>query len=647
MTQPAQPTVPFDTPHSVAHAAALGTRLRKWADWIALVGLPILCGFIGADSGRDLNWDQLNYHFYIAYAFLGDRLAVDFNAASIQSYINPLPQLPFYWLARSGLDSWLAAFFLAALQGVSLSLLYLAARLATYRMHGYSVVAALSVVSMALAHPVVIAELGSSFAEIVANVPFVAALCALYAGFHRPDGGARAAWWMLAFALAGMAVALKLVYIVFAVGLLMVPLLLSSGWRNRAIRVSAAGAALLGGWYVAGGFWHLRLLESFGNPFFPFFNNIFHSPNYSPIALANDRFSHRGILEIMALPWRMLSLDKFVTTERVVFDPRYAIAVCLAVFALSLRIYRGQRAFNRVTLSGACVVAVWFVGWAISSGNGRYALPMHFAIGLVVAHLCMVASADRFTATASVVGVAIICLISARAFGEQAHWTRAKHADRWLQVNIPESAKVPGALYVSAGYFDRSSSSFLAPWLPQSARFANINGYSNPMPDRPDGRRIAQMIEHHAGEIRLIAEGFPEQFAGKPAALRIWASGINSNLMPYGLRLDDIATCEVVKVNNGSSGDRLKGMASICSLAKVPPLDTRAEKKKIDARFDAIEASLSQKLFPAGTESYFRGDGYCRFYTPLEYYMCESAGRIRVFRIDPREVLLTEPAVRQ
>ena len=40
-------------------------------------------------AGRDLNWDQLNYHFYAAYHFLDGRLERDFMGASIQGYLNP------------------------------------------------------------------------------------------------------------------------------------------------------------------------------------------------------------------------------------------------------------------------------------------------------------------------------------------------------------------------------------------------------------------------------------------------------------------------------------------------------------------------------------------------------------------------------
>src|SRR4051794_38691621 len=51
-------------------------------------------------SGQDLNWDQLNYHFYLPFNLFDGRLHTDFMAANIQGYLNPIPYVPFYWMVR-------------------------------------------------------------------------------------------------------------------------------------------------------------------------------------------------------------------------------------------------------------------------------------------------------------------------------------------------------------------------------------------------------------------------------------------------------------------------------------------------------------------------------------------------------------------
>src|SRR5262245_29774977 len=56
-------------------------------------------------AGRDLNWDQLNYHFYAAYLYLDDRVSQDFMGASFQGYLNPLAYVPFYLMVRANWHS--------------------------------------------------------------------------------------------------------------------------------------------------------------------------------------------------------------------------------------------------------------------------------------------------------------------------------------------------------------------------------------------------------------------------------------------------------------------------------------------------------------------------------------------------------------
>src|SRR3954462_13813396 len=91
-------------------------------------GLPaVVCAAWSVYAGKDVNWDLLNYHYYLGYELLGGRLAQDFFAAGAQSYLNPLAYVPFYLLASSW-HSVAASVMLSLLHGLSLTLLYLLAR---------------------------------------------------------------------------------------------------------------------------------------------------------------------------------------------------------------------------------------------------------------------------------------------------------------------------------------------------------------------------------------------------------------------------------------------------------------------------------------------------------------------------------------
>src|ERR1043166_9908787 len=65
--------------------------------------LLILClvgaGILSWRLGQDANWDLKNYHLYNAYALLAGRWGIDFIPASLQTFFNPLADIPYYILA--------------------------------------------------------------------------------------------------------------------------------------------------------------------------------------------------------------------------------------------------------------------------------------------------------------------------------------------------------------------------------------------------------------------------------------------------------------------------------------------------------------------------------------------------------------------
>ena len=61
--------------------------------------------------GTDATWDLRNYHFYNPWALLHGRLYLDYAPAQIQTYLNPLPDLPFYALVRAEMPAPFIAFF--------------------------------------------------------------------------------------------------------------------------------------------------------------------------------------------------------------------------------------------------------------------------------------------------------------------------------------------------------------------------------------------------------------------------------------------------------------------------------------------------------------------------------------------------------
>ena len=87
----------------------------------ALIALACLMTYL---AGKDANWDLLNYHLYIAHAWVHSKYLTDFMGAGPNSYFNPLGYLPFYAMVMAGWHSLAIGLLLGAFHGLGLIILW-------------------------------------------------------------------------------------------------------------------------------------------------------------------------------------------------------------------------------------------------------------------------------------------------------------------------------------------------------------------------------------------------------------------------------------------------------------------------------------------------------------------------------------------
>src|SRR5262249_49379949 len=87
----------------------------------------ISSGLVSVAPGQDANWDLRNYHIYNAYAFLENRLNIDFAPAQQQTYFNPLLDILIYFPMTHLPPRWFG-FLLGGLHGVNAWLIFLIAQ---------------------------------------------------------------------------------------------------------------------------------------------------------------------------------------------------------------------------------------------------------------------------------------------------------------------------------------------------------------------------------------------------------------------------------------------------------------------------------------------------------------------------------------
>lgn len=299
--------------------------------WTALAGL-LLCAGLSWFKGQDTNWDQLNYHRYIAWAFFHHRLGLDLAPAGLQSYFNPGLDLPLYWLNEHLPGPWVGV-IVGGWHGLVFVFTLLIAREVWPFESGKGLL--LSVLAGVLA-PVFWAGLGNSMGDNAAAVLMLAALYGLlrFVRTAWEDGRAPVWRWVaLSGFLLGACVALKLTNAPPAIAMGVALLLHLPSWRHVWLVLGLIVPAGLLGFALGGGWWFYEVWRQFGNPFFPQFSNLFPSPLTERMSIMDQRFIPDNLGSLLLRPVLML-VEYRITSEFFVLPLLWPLWFMLGLLAL-------------------------------------------------------------------------------------------------------------------------------------------------------------------------------------------------------------------------------------------------------------------------------------------------------------------------
>ena len=117
----APPPVSALNPAPAPVPAPARSHWERLADLALLAVCVGVAGWIAVRMGQDANWDLQNYHYYIGWAWWHDHRAytIDIAAAQLQTYHNPLLDLPFFLMVDAGWDPRTISVVLAAPAGIA------------------------------------------------------------------------------------------------------------------------------------------------------------------------------------------------------------------------------------------------------------------------------------------------------------------------------------------------------------------------------------------------------------------------------------------------------------------------------------------------------------------------------------------------
>ena len=479
----------------------------------AALCVPLLFGLASMLLGQDSNWDLRNYHLYNGYAVLNGRVGFDLAPAAFQTYFNPALDV-FYHLLNGALPPRLAGFVMGALQGLNFIVL---AAIARRLLGGGQHRLALLLAGAGVLGSGFLSALGNTMGDNLTALPL---LGGLYLVLRRWEALARAgagtvATMLAAGLLVGAASGLKLTNAVYAVALCLALLALPLDWRRRVWLAFVFGVGVLGGIGVTAGWWFLTMWQTFGNPLFPQFNDLFRSPLALEQGVLDPHFRPRNLLENVLWPF-ISAFDTRRVSELglklMMWPALYLLLAALAATALARRFAGRAGAASPAASSAASSAApaldrravfvllffvIGYVVWMRMFSIYRYLIPLELLAPLVFWLVwCRVTPA---VAAARQWGAVVLALLVLSVFPANT-WGHAAWGARAYSAEVPALA-TPSASIVFLAHWDPPTG-WITTFMPAPARIVSL-GTGFP---ESDGwrQRIAQAIAERPGPHYLL-----------------------------------------------------------------------------------------------------------------------------------------------
>lgn len=458
--------------------------------------LPLLCAAYAVWAGRDANWDLLNYHYYNVYAWLNGREEMDLAVGQLQTLFNPLLHLPLYF-GMEHLEPHLYAALLGATQGLNLILIWSIASAAWPAGESLRRVGPLLVALTAGCGAGFLTQLGTSFGDTLLTLPLLGALRLIVAAGQATRRATLLVF--LAGVLGGIACGLKPLTGIYAIALSAALVTLPGTVKVRLGRLSLLAAGGLTGFAASGGWWCWHVWQRTGNPLFPYYNDIFHSPLYWNERFVFGFFLPKSWLEAIFYPWIWLVNPTRVSEIRLLNLAIPGLLTLLAALAIARFLGLRPQGEPAHMTSTRVLFVFWLAGyvlWLTQSSVYRFAVILEMlAPLLVVALLARWVSPDLLRARV------VLALIPLMVVNYPANFGRFPYAGRTMQttpVSVP-----PGTMVALAGW---APISYMVPAFPEGTPFVRIQSNMNGFADHPNGldTEAHRRLQHHRGPVRLL-----------------------------------------------------------------------------------------------------------------------------------------------
>ena len=242
-------------------------------DYIIFCLSILIGGICSILHGVDRSFDVRNYHIYNPYAFLNNRITIDIMPADIQSYFNPLLDVPYYLMVKH-LNNF--PYLVSFIQGLSYALLiFITYKIAKFIFDGHynkklyillSVIigstGALTLYNIGtLTHDIFVGDI------VLISIYLILKVIKKHSYINT----------LLSGILLGSICGLKLTAGIFGFAMICSLVLFYKDINKPIKTICLFSISAFIGFLITNGFWMWKLYSIFHNPFFPYFNSIFKS----------------------------------------------------------------------------------------------------------------------------------------------------------------------------------------------------------------------------------------------------------------------------------------------------------------------------------------------------------------------------------
>lgn len=445
------------------------------------IGYFVLVGLISVRLGQDVSWDLRNYHFYNPYMLLTGRIKYDILPAQIQTFFNPLMDVPFFvFIYYLKIPPIIFGFLWGGLHGLNLWLIHQIVyhsliNIKNYTRHLLSCFAALTGIWGAAFY----SEIGTVIGDSTSSLFVLSSLLILVydlAYFNQ----IKLKNIVIAGFVMGLGVGLKLTVALYGIALIISINFLRNKRQEKFLNLFALMSSMFTGFLVTAGYWMVLMWLNFASPLFPFFNTIFRSPYIrTDFDLKDTRFLPRDIWQSLFYPFYFTRKQTLVA-ELEFQDSRLAIAYILVIAFLVFLVIKliqkiNRTSYNIVNPSVIFLVIPFYVIsyliWLKLFSIYRYLIVLELLTPvLVILILGYMYPSKKVLLVSSAILFTIMMTTT-----KPLDWWRIPWQSSYFGIETEALEKYENKVIVMWG---DDGNSYLVPYFPHSTRFIRIHGNS-------------------------------------------------------------------------------------------------------------------------------------------------------------------------